>query len=187
MSEARWVKDVMLPLDDYALVPEDASMVDAYCALEEAQKRLPPGRQASRAVLVVDKSGKIIGKVGQLAFLKALEPKYDKVGDVGALSRAGLSSDFISSMMENLNLWKENFFDISQRAKITRVKEIMHPIDESIDGDAHLSEAIHKIVMYQTLSLLVTRGKQVIGILRLSDLFNEIGQQLKSCANGDSA
>ncbi|MBU0518517.1 CBS domain-containing protein, partial [bacterium] len=82
MSEARWVKDVMLPLDDYALVPEDASMVDAYCALEEAQKRLPPGRQASRAVLVVDKSGKIIGKVGQLAFLKALEPKYDKVGDV---------------------------------------------------------------------------------------------------------
>ena len=100
MSEARWVKEVMLPLDDYALVPEDASMVDAYCALEEAQKRLPAGRQPSRAVLVVDKRGRIIGKVGQLAFLKALEPKYDKVGDLGALSRAGLSSDFINSMMD---------------------------------------------------------------------------------------
>ncbi len=184
-SEAKWVKDVMLPLDDYAVVPEDASMIDAYIALEEAQERLPTGRQPSRAVLIADKDGKIIGKVGQLAFLKALEPKYNEMGDLSALSRVGLSTDFISTMMDNMSLWKENFFDVGQRARNTKIAEIMHPVTESIDENAHLSEAVHRIVMYQTLSLLVTRDKQIVGILRLTDLFNEIGQQLKSSANSD--
>jgi len=186
MSEAKWVRDVMLPLDDYALVPKETTMADAYRALVAAQKRLPPGREPSRAILVVDLQGNIVGKVGQLAFLKALEPKYDNVGDLGALSRAGLSADFISSMMENLKLWQESIFDISQRAHSTKVKDIMHPVTESIDEDAPLNEAVHKIVMYQTLSLLVTRGKKVVGILRLSDLFNEIGQQLNSWVDSNN-
>ncbi|UCG55088.1 MAG: CBS domain-containing protein [Dehalococcoidia bacterium] len=186
MSVAKWVKDIMLPLDDYAIVPEDASMVDAYIAFEEAQKKLPPGLEPSRALLVVDKNEKIIGKVGQLAFLKALEPKYDKVGDLNVLSRAGLTPDFINSMMKNMQLWQESFFDISQRARDTQVKDIMHPVTESIDEDASLGEAIHKIIMYQTLSLLVTRGSRIVGILRISDLFNEIGQQLKTCSTKDT-
>lgn len=179
MSLARFVKDLMLPLDNYAVVQEDATLIEAYCALEEAQKKLPPDRQPSRAVLVTDKKGKIIGKVGQLAFLKELEPKYGKMGDLGALSRVGLSSDFITTMMENMDLWKESFADICRRANTKTVKEAMHPVTESIDEDAHLSVAVHKIVMFQTLSLLVTRGNQIVGILRLSDLFNEVGKQLK--------
>jgi len=69
MSQARYVKDLMLPLDDYAVVQEDATLIEAYCALVEARKKLPPDRPPSRAVLVTDKKGKIVGKVGQLAFL----------------------------------------------------------------------------------------------------------------------
>ena len=180
MSQARYVKDLMLPLDHYAVVQENATLIEAYCALEEAQKKLPAGAPPSRAVLVTDRHGKIVGKVGHLAFLKALEPKYDKMGDLGTLSRVGLSSDFITNMMENMNLWKEDFADICRRANTAKVREVMHPVTESIDEEAHLSYAVHKIVMFQTLSLLVTRGNQIIGILRLSDLFNEVGEQLKS-------
>jgi len=184
--EPRAIKDIMLPLDDYAVVLEDATMLEAICALDEAQKKLAPGRQPSRAVLVANQNGKIIGKIGQLAFLKGLEPKYNDMGDLGTLSRVGLSADFITSMMENLRLWKDSFFDTCQRAKTTKVKDIMRPVAESIQVDAPLSEAIHKIVMYQTLSLLVTQGDKVVGILRLSDLFEEIGDQIKSCAESQN-
>jgi hypothetical protein len=34
--------------------------------------------------------------------------------------------------------------------------------------------AIHKIIMWQCLSVLVKRGNEVVGILRTSDLINEI-------------
>jgi hypothetical protein len=50
----------------------------------------------------------------------------------------------------------------------------MIPVTESIDENALLTEAIHRIVLWQTLSILVTRGGEVVGILRLSDLFDEI-------------
>jgi CBS domain-containing protein len=176
------VKDVMLPLDDYAIVGEDATMLDALLALDEAQKKLPPGRQPHRAVLVIDKNKKIVGKLGHLAFLKGLEPKYNKIGDVGVLARAGLTPDFISSMVDKWHLWSGDFTDYVQRAKQTKVKEVMHPAIESIDEEEPLSDAIHKLVMYQTLSVLVTRGNTVVGILRLSDLFSAITNAIKKRA-----
>lgn len=176
----RQIKDLMLPLDEYAVVPEDATMLDAIYALDNMNANLPAGLQPHRAVLVANKGGEIIGKLGHLAFLRGLEPKYRKMGDLGMLSRVGLSSDFISSMMDNMNLWKERFSEYARRAKKTRVKDVMHSVTESIDVEAPLSEAVHKIVMYQTLSLLVTKEKKIVGILRLSDLYAEICDGIKN-------
>jgi CBS domain-containing protein len=176
------VKDLMLPLDDYAVVPQEATLLDAVIALENAQSKLPPNREPHRAVLVVDEKNQIVGKLGHLAFLKALEPKYSSVGDMGVLSRVGLSAEFINSMMENMNLWKDSLDDICRRARNTRIREVMHPVTESVDENATISEAMHKIIMLQTLSLLVTRHHEVVGILRLSDLYREVANRIKDCA-----
>ncbi|MEW6744446.1 MAG: CBS domain-containing protein [Planctomycetota bacterium] len=176
------VKDIMLPLDDYAVVDEEATMLHALHALDEAQKRLPPGRQPHRAVLVTDKNGHIVGKLGHLAFLSALEPRYDEMGDLKTLSRVGMSAEFITSMMDSLRLWKEEVNTYVRRARNTKVKDAMHPVTENIDENATIGEAIHRILMYQTLSLLVTRGDRVVGILRLSDLFSAVTGLIKARA-----
>ncbi|TKJ41704.1 hypothetical protein CEE37_03820 [candidate division LCP-89 bacterium B3_LCP] len=168
------IRDLMLPLDRYAVVPEESTMLDALYTLEEAQKKLPEDVQPVRSVLVVDDKKRIIGKLGHLAFLRGLEPKYDQMGDLGTLSRAGWTSNFISSMMTDMHLWGDTFGDYVNNAKKTQVKTVMHPVEENIDIDAPLSEAVHKIVMYQTLSIIVKEGDEVVGILRLADLFNEI-------------
>ncbi|MCF7809925.1 CBS domain-containing protein [bacterium] len=174
------VKDIMLPLDEYVVVSEDVSLFDALKALEEAQVKLPPNRQPHRAVLVKDRNGKIVGKLGQLGFLKALEPKYTILGDVERLSKSGLSSEFIDSMMENYNFWRDDLTEIFHRARNIRIKQVMKPVTESIDENCSLAETIHKIVMLQTLSILVTRNDQVVGILRLSDLFTKVTDLVKS-------
>ncbi len=83
--EVKKVKDIMLPLDEYAIVSENATLYDAFKALKDSQDKLDPGRQPHRAVLVVNKKNKVLGKVGHLAFLKALEPKYDQLGDLHVL------------------------------------------------------------------------------------------------------
>ena len=49
------------------------------------------------------------------------------------------------------------------------------PDGNDVDG----SLLIHKIVMLQTLSILVKRGEAVTGLLRLSDLFDEIVREMK--------
>jgi len=177
--DSKTVKDMMVALDDYAVVPENATLLDAIVALEKSQKNLPPGRQPHRAVLVVDADGKVVGKIGQLAFLTALEPKYNVLGDLETLAKAGVRPDFITSMMEHYHFFQESLPDHCLRGRTTLVKDVMRPVADSIDEKASLCMAIHKMVILQTLSILVTRGREVIGLLRLSDLFDEIARQIK--------
>ena len=174
------VRDLMVHLDDYAVVNKDASLMDAVEALEKAQKNLPPNRQPYRAVLVVDENRDVIGKIGQLAFIRALEPKYNIIKDLDKLASAGVSGEFVSSMMEHFSLFEESLDDLCGKARGILVKDVMHPIEEHIDEDAPLSEAIHKMVVYQTLSILVTKDKKAVGLLRLSDLFEEVITNIKS-------
>ena len=177
--DSKCVKDLMVPLNEYAVVSQEATLLEAILTLEEAQRKLPSGRQRHRAVLVVDDNNKVIGKIGQLAFLKALEPKYNLLGDLGKLSRVGVSQDFISSMMEHFRFFQDSLTDLCKRGQTIMVKDVMHPLTENIDENDSLSEAIHMIVILQTLSLMVTRENEVVGLLRLSDLFEEVTKQVK--------
>ena len=182
MNDKR-VRDLMVTLEEYPVVSPEMSMLDAIVALNEAQKRRASGRQPYRAVLVKDVSGRIIGKLGQFAFLKALEPKYSLLGDFEKLRNAGVSEDLISAMLGHYRFFEESLLDICDRGRSIRVKEAMSPIEESIDESATLAEAINKIVIFQQLSILVTRGGKAVGLLRLSDLCDEIARQMSRQAD----
>ncbi len=181
------IKDLMVPLEEYATVPEEATLFEAVSALERAQETLDRKRYLylHRAVLVYDKNHKIIGKVSQLDVLRALEPKYEDLGDLGRLSRAGFSPRFLKTMLKQESLWDSPLRDICTKAASFKVKTFMHTPTEGeyIDEDASLDEAIHLLVMGHHQSLLVTRGKEkeIVGVLRLTDVFAEIFQIMKQC------
>lgn len=177
--DTRTVKDIMVPLDEYAVVSETATLLDAILALEAAQKRLPPGRQPIRAVLIADNDKNIVGKIGQLAFLRALEPKYNMLGNLETLAAAGVQPEFISSVMEHYRFFQDSLPDMLLRGQTITVRDVMRPVAENIDENAPLREAIHLFVMLQTLSILVTRRGTVVGLLRLSDLFDELSNEMK--------
>jgi len=174
------VRDVMLPLEHYAVVPEDATLLDAVRALEKAQGKVPPDRQPHRAVLVVDESGAIVGKVGHFAFLAGLEPKIGRLDSGGIPSHAGLSKGFLSSVMESLPLWSAGLDELREHARTRRVAEFMRPVAIQVDENAPLARAIHELIAHQTLSLLVTREGEVVGILRLTDVFQEVFTLLRN-------
>ena len=50
------VKDLMVPLEEYATVSEDASLLDAVLALETAQRNFDQARYRHRALLVLDEN-----------------------------------------------------------------------------------------------------------------------------------
>jgi CBS domain-containing protein len=178
MPTQKYVLDIMLPLNEYAVVSEEATLYDAFITLQEAQKKLTPGRQPHRAVLVVDKEKNIVGKLGHLGFLKALEPGYNDLGQLDMISKAGLTKEFINSMMKNYSLLQDDLEDIRNRTKKIRIKDVMRPVTEQVDVNDTINEAIHKIIMWQILSVPVTKGGKVVGILRLSDLFDEVSRNI---------
>ena len=177
------VRVLMVPLAEYATVSEEATLYDAVLALEKAQEAFDPKKQRHRAVLVFDKKNKIVGKLGQLDILKALEPRYAEMGDLGTLSRTGFSPQFLRSMIQKFALWDESLRDVCSKAARLKVKDIMYTPTEGeyVEESASLGEAIHQLVMGHHQSLLVTRGEEIVGILRLVDVFKDICDTMKTC------
>ncbi len=114
--ESMKVKDLMVPLDQYVCVSEEATITDAILALEEAQAKYGSRVYPYRAVLVCDKDNKVIGKVGHLDVLRSLEPRYSEVGDLKKVSGFGLSAEFMRSMMAEYELWKAPLEDLCRKA-----------------------------------------------------------------------
>lgn len=177
------VKDLMVPLPEYTTVPQEATLYEAVLALERAQEKFDPKRHRHRAILVLDRDKKVVGKLSMLDVVRSLEPKYAEMGDLGALSRGGFSPQFLRSMTEKFSLWNAPLKDICTKGGKVKVKEIMYtPTQgEYVEENASMGEAIHQLVMGNHQSLLVTRDDNIVGILRLTDVFKEICETMKTC------
>ena len=182
--ETMTVKDLMVPLSGYATVSEDANLSEAVKSLKKAQGEFDQTRDRHRAILVIDKSNKVIGKISQLDVIKALEPKYLNIDDKSSLSRFGISKDYLKSILKEHKLWENALDDICKKAAKILVKNIMYAPTEGeyVDENASLGEAIHQLVMGRHQSLLVTKDKEITGILRLTDVFKEISTRISTCA-----
>ncbi len=182
--KTRLVKDLMVPLAEYATVNEDASLYAAVLALEEAQKRFRQDGYKHRAILVLDNGGRVVGKLSQLDVIKGLEAGYKKMGDFKGISHTGFSTDFIKSMVDKYDLWQKPLEDICRRSPHIKVKDVMYTPTEGeyVPEEATLDQAIHQLVVGHHQSLLVTgKGKGIVGILRLTDVFQEVCEMIKTC------
>ena len=183
--EKTTARDLMVPLEEYATVSEEATLKDAVDALEKAQEELDRNRYKYlyRAVLVLNKNKEVVGKISQLDILRSLEPKYKEIGDTRRISLSGFSAKFLTSMMDSHRLWAHSLSGICAKAADVKVKGFMiTPTEgEFIDETAPLEEALHMMVMGQHHSLLVTRDGNIVGILRLTDAFNYINDLIKRC------
>jgi CBS domain-containing protein len=177
------VGELMVPLAEYATVSEEATLTEAVLALEVAQKRFEGDREKPRAVLALDKKGRVVGKVDQWTVLWAIEPRYKQMGNLKDTSRYGFSPDFLRSMIESYGLWRKPLEGLCKKAAEMKVKELMQTptAGEFVGEDASLDSAIHLLVMGHHQSLLVTREEDIVGILRLSDVFNKICESIKAC------
>ena len=177
------VKELMIPLDEYATVLEEANLFEAVLALEEAQEAFDPTKHKHRAILVLDERGQVVGKLDMFDILMALEPKYGKLDATGTLASSGHSPELIKSMLKDNYLWSEPFNFICSRASGQKVSEFMETPSDGvyIDEAATRDEAIHQLIVCRHQSLLVTRDDEVVGILRLSDVFTQICDKIKTC------
>ena len=179
------VKDLVVPLSEYATVTEDATLYDAVLALEEAQENFEAKhtRYRHRAILMLDKDGSVVGKLSQLDVLRALEPKYQDMSEGEGSHRYGISKQFMQSVWEDYHLFANPLDDICRKAGEQNVKKFMSAPTEGeyVSGDASLDVAIHQFVMEHHQSLLVTAGEKIVGILRLTDVFAALFHKMKEC------
>jgi CBS domain-containing protein len=178
------VKDLMVPLSEYAVIPEDATIFEAVLALEKTQQSFNQNSYQSRAILLKDSTGNIIGKLSQLDILRALEPKYAEIkSDMPGMAKYGFSKQFLLSILETYKMFDKPLDDICKKAGMEKAVKYMHSPTEGeyISADGSLDQAIHMLIVGSHQSLLVTQKEKIIGILRLTDVFANISQHIKEC------
>jgi len=177
------VKEIMVPLEEYATVSEEATLHEAVMALEEAQRSFEKDRYKHRAILVYDKNRRIVGKLSQLDLVKGIETGYRTIGDLKGVSRSGFNPDYIKALIKEHSLWQKPMDDLCGKAARMKVKDIMYTPEEGeyVEVDVTLDQAINQLVIGRHQSLLVTRSGAVVGVLRLTDVFNRVCEAIKAC------
>ncbi len=166
------VKDLMLALEKYTSISEDATLKEVFLALEGALKgrqKTDPQEARDFAVLVLDKDRQVIGRLTVWDILQGLEPQALKRVDALA-------------MVEGYDAWDRPLAYLASKAQNLRAKDLVKALHkgEYIGEDAGLNEALRRLVNNRFLSLIVTRGGKTVGILRVVDVFQYVCDELRA-------
>jgi CBS domain-containing protein len=168
------VKDLMLPLSECPKVSGDRSIYEAMATLEADRERFRQSDYRPRLLLVLDEQARVVGSVRHADMLRGLlggsEPVVaTKPGDP---SHAAPSSSS-----------REGVADLFSKDRHLKVKAIAHfPTEnEYIEEDAPLEEAASRLIAGTYLNLFVKSGNEITGILRMSDLFQRLSEDVKLC------
>ncbi|EKD38502.1 MAG: CBS protein [uncultured bacterium] len=177
------VKDLMVPISEYAAVPVGTSLLDAIRVLERAQDAYTISKYQHRAILVLDPAGQVIGKISQLRALKAIEGEHEFDDEIAEMRKFKFSEAYIAQLRDRFRSRKKIIEDATLReAAGKKVEEFMQTPTpgEYVSEDCGLDTAIHKLVAGTHLSLLVTRKQEIVGILRISDVFAAVFHEMAS-------
>jgi CBS-domain-containing membrane protein len=184
--ENHLVKDLMVPISEYATVVVGTSLIDAVKVLEKAQETYTTSKYQHRAIIVLDKDGRIVGKISQLRALKAIEPDFKSNSEIEQLKGFNFSDNYITKLRDLYRSHGKIMSKVSLReASVKKVEEFMQTpsAGEYVAEDCSLDTAIHRLVAGTHLSLLVTREEKIVGILRISDVFAAVFHKMITLEN----
>ncbi len=164
------VSDLMVSLEDYSHVAVGSSLQDVIHAVATAMMgpAADPSRPRDRGVLVQAKDGRVLGKLSLWDILSGLKPSFEPpVDPFGRVDDHLLWSQWLRP-------------ELAEKARTIRVEDLLRApsIDETIEADAPLDLAVYRLIRGHHLSLLVMRNAEIIGVLRLSDVFKAVNTMI---------
>ncbi len=173
------VKDVMIPIANYVTVRPENHLPGVLQAIEK--KRVAEEGHAHRDAIVVDQTGRFVGKVTMLDIFRALDRGFRKVRDEGG--EKFLTDAFVQRAVRELNLWIDPVETVCQRGSNITVADAMHTPEKSefIQESDTLEKALSYYVLGVHQPLIVKNGEDVTGVLRFGDLFEVVRERLLKC------
>jgi CBS domain-containing protein len=166
MPYRKKVADLMIPLEDYPHVPYWYTLRQAMAIVREAAIKFE-GTFEPRSVLVFDEKYHLLGILTLKDIIRGLTPKLLQ----GALGKLQAAFD-VDAVLADLEA------DIAgpkvKEAAQTAVSEVMSPIKGTVDAGDSLAKALLLMVKEDVIRMPVMAAEKVVGIIRLSDLFQEI-------------
>ena len=173
----------MVPISEYATVSVGTTLLEAIRVLEQAQEAYTVSKYQHRAILVLDPAGQVVGKISQLRALKAIEGDHEFNDEIDEMRKFNFSEAYIAQLRDRFRSRKiiieENTLRETAAKKVEEFMQAPTP-GEYVSEDCSVDTAIHKLVAGTHLSLLVTRNKEIVGVLRISDVFAAVFHEMAS-------
>jgi len=168
------VKNLMTPVGEYKTLGLDACLSDVVAALTDSKHR---------DIIIVDEKGAFTGVVTMTDIIMALEPNYKKLNKKDMDSDI-LSNRFVAEQFKEFGLWTDTLANLCEKSTDICVKDAMHiPEDEHyINIDEELEHGVHMYVIGTPQPIVVRDNGNVVGILRMSDVFDELIKRMNACA-----
>jgi CBS domain-containing protein len=173
MPITKKVRDLLVPISEYAVTTMDKPLREAVPALRKLYCEVEDGKcteAGHRTILVLDNAGKLVGILDFKSILKVLIPEIAG-GLTAKLEALGVSIAFAQAGTADLDEARLSFRARVLKNAETQVGEIMLKIRGTIQADADLMEALKLIYANKITVLPVYDGDKIIGVLRDSDLF----------------
>jgi CBS domain-containing protein len=167
------VRDLMVPIDRYAVATVDQTLGEAIPNLRKLYCEVEWGKcteAGHRTILVLDQAGNLVGILDFKTILSVLIPEIAG-GLTARLEALGVSIAFAQADSANLDQARMGFRARVLKNSETRVGDIMLKIRGTIKSDARLTEALKTIYKNKITVVPVYEGDRLVGVLRDSDLF----------------
>ncbi len=171
-GKEKLISDIMIPIDEYTLLSQNSSVMDAIMKLQESfNMKMATSRlmeTGHRSILVVDDQKRAQGILAITDLLQTMLPAYLSA------PRPSLADSIQYSPI----FWNGMFTTEVREKASTLISEIMSPVPVSIDGEASLMEAAYMMIHHHARRLLVVIDDAVVGLVREQDLFFEMARIL---------
>jgi predicted transcriptional regulator len=171
----RRVKEIMIPVEQYPSVRDNATLREAIAKIEEAQLEVELRKSLPRVLLVFDEINVLVGTVRRRDIMRGLEPKF-----------------LLSKPLE----YKKKLFDIDVDPNLAElsldrvvrgireqanrpVSDVMQPIPSILDAEDHVMKAIQAMVALDVNLIPVLQEGKLVGVVRSVDAFHDLAQLLR--------
>lgn len=173
MPLRKYIKEIMIPIEKYAVIDPESTLQDAVKKLRRSYCRLEEGfcsETGPRTILVVDSSGLLAGIVDFRSLLRVLVPEV-----AGKLTQRleflEVSVVYAEAGVEELAEAREELIARVRKNAQVKVKEIMRKNRAMAKADTTLIEALKLIFSKKLLMLPVYENDRLVGVVRDADLF----------------
>ena len=175
MQEITELREVMIPIDRYPSVRDTTAVREAVQVIASAQLEVKLRKSLPRCLLVFDAIGVLVGYVRRRDLMQGLEPRF-------LVSRPLEYRDKPFDIAIDPNLAELSFDRMVQgiRSQSTRpVSDVMRPIEAILEAGDHVMKAVATMVSMDLSLIPVIEAKELVGVVRSVDVFNELAKLLE--------
>jgi CBS domain-containing protein len=173
MPLTRKVADLLVPINDYALVSEDSPLSEAILALRKLYCQVEIGKcteAGHRNILVLDSKRRLVGILDFRTILRILIPEIAG-GLTARLEALEVSVAFAQADSAELDESRLSFRARVIKNADTKVGHVMLQVKGVIEAEDDLLKALKLMYANKITVLPVYDKEELIGVLRESDLF----------------